>query len=44
MIIVVFFSKGMMGDKEFSWQRIFDFFHKLFHGKKQAVEEVSGNE
>ncbi|MBQ9687350.1 MAG: branched-chain amino acid ABC transporter permease [Oscillospiraceae bacterium] len=44
MIIVLFFSKGIMGDKEFSWQRIFDFFHKLFHGKKQAVEEVSGNE
>ena len=44
MIIVLFFSKGIMGDKEFSWQRIFDFFHRLFRRNKKAVEEVSGNE
>ena len=44
MIIVLFFSKGIMGDKEFSWQRIFDFFSRIFHGKKKPAEEVSGNE
>ena len=45
MIIVLFFSKGIMGEREFSWDSIRAFFHKLKPGagKKGALsEEVSG--
>lgn len=33
MIVVLFFSRGIMGDKEFTWEGFFGFFKKLF-GKK----------
>lgn len=43
MIVVLFFRKGIMGDKEFSWDAIAAFFKKRF-GKKKAVEggEING--
>ena len=37
MIIVLFFSKGIMGDKEFSWEGIAGFFKK-HKPKKKAVK------
>ena len=49
MIIVLFFSKGIMGDREFSWARISAFFRDPFGLKSRrnrtasAAEEVSGN-
>lgn len=48
MIIVLFFSKGIMGEREFSWSRIRAFFRDPFglvsRRKKAAVsEEVSGD-
>ena len=47
MVIVLFFSKGIMGDRELSWKRIGAFFKDPFglkRKKKLAAEaEVSGN-
>ncbi len=37
MIIVLFFSKGIMGDKELSWDMVRSFFKKLKPKKKAAV-------
>ena len=39
MIVVLFFRKGIMGEREFSWERIFAFFGKI--GKKKAVPEAA---
>jgi branched-chain amino acid transport system permease protein len=39
MLVVLFFRKGIMGDKEFSWDRIIPFFHKLFRGKKKDSDK-----
>ena len=39
MIVVLFFRKGIMGEREFSWERIFAFFGKF--GKKKAVPEAA---
>ena len=46
MIIVLFFSKGIMGEKEFSWARLRSLFHGKSRKKKAALAdgEVSGNE
>ena len=44
MIIVLFFSKGIMGDREFSWEGLRAFFKH--RGKKKAAaagEEVNGD-
>ena len=37
MVVVLFFRTGIMGDKEFSWDRIAVRCKKLFGGKKAAV-------
>ena len=37
MVVVLFFRTGIMGDKEFSWDRIAARCKKLFGGKKAAV-------
>ena len=39
MIVVLFFRKGIMGDREFSWDGIIGFFQKLF--KKKEKREVA---
>ena len=39
MIVVLFFRKGIMGDREFSWNGIIGFFQKLF--KKKEKKEVA---
>ena len=46
MIIVLFFSKGIMGEREFSWDRIRRFFRDPFgmKGKRAAAKEVQINE
>ena len=46
MIIVLFFSKGIMGEKEFSWARLRSLFQGRSRKKKAALAdgEVSGNE
>ena len=44
MIIVLFFSQGIMGDKEFSWDRIAARCKKLFGGKKAAVSGGENHE
>ena len=46
MIIVLFFSKGIMGEREFSWDRIRAFFRDPFGVKKKraAAKEVQVNE
>ena len=46
MIIVLFFSKGIMGEREFSWIRIRAFFRDPFGLKKKraAAKEVQVNE
>ena len=41
MIVVLFFRKGIMGDKEFSWDAIINFFGKLFRKKDKAKEVAS---
>jgi len=43
MVIVLFFSRGIMGDKEFSWARIGRFFRNPFGlGKKRTEVENDG--
>ena len=46
MIIVLFFSKGIMGEKEFSWARLRSLFQGMSRKKKAALAdgEVSGDE
>ena len=46
MIIVLFFSKGIMGEKEFSWARLRSLFQRKSRKKKAALAdgEVSGDE
>lgn len=39
MAIVLFYRRGIMGTREFSWQGIIDFFGKLFGKKKKAVKD-----
>jgi branched-chain amino acid transport system permease protein len=41
MVVVLFFRRGIMGDKEFSWEAIYRFFKKLFGGKKKNTKEVA---
>ena len=41
MIVVLFFRKGIMGDKEFSWDAIINFFGRLFRKKDKAKEVAS---
>ena len=41
MIVVLFFRKGIMGDREFSWDGIIDFFGKLFKKKDKPAKEVA---
>lgn len=42
MIVVLFFKNGLMGNREFSWDRICNFFGKL--GKKKKQKEVTDND
>ena len=45
MIIVLFFSKGIMGDREFSWSRLIGFFKDPFGAKaKRAKKALSSGE
>ena len=37
MVVVLFFRRGIMGDKEFSWDAIARFFRKLFRRTEPAV-------
>lgn len=39
MIVVLFFRNGIMGDKEFSWDAIANFFSKKKANKKETVTE-----
>ena len=41
MLVVLFFRKGIMGDREFSWDAIINFFGKLFKKKDKAAKEVT---
>ena len=41
MIVVLFFRKGIMGDREFSWDAIINFFGKLFRKKDKPAKEVA---
>ena len=41
MIVVLFFRKGIMGDRECSWDAIINFFGKLFKKKDKAAKEVA---
>ena len=41
MIVVLFFRKGIMGDREFSWDGIINFFKKIFKKKEKTAKEVS---
>ena len=45
MIIVLFFSKGIMGEREFSWARLGGFFRDPFGAKaRRAKKALSGGE
>ena len=44
MVVVLFFRTGIMGDKEFSWDRIAARCKKLFGGKKAAVSGGENHE
>ena len=54
MVVVLFFRRGIMGDKEFSWDAIARFFRRIFHRNKPAaaaagadgivMEEIEGEE
>ena len=41
MIVVLFFRKGIMGEREFSWDGIVGFFGKLFRKKEKSAKEVA---
>ena len=40
MIVVLFFRKGIMGEREFSWERLFGFFEKLKKKKPAGGAEI----
>ena len=45
MIIVLFFSKGIMGEREFSWARLRAFFRDPFGLRtRRAKKAASGGE
>ena len=37
MVVVLFFRRGIMGDKEFSWDAIARFFRRIFRRNKPAA-------
>jgi branched-chain amino acid transport system permease protein len=37
MVVVLFYRKGIMGDKEFSWESFFGFFKRLIPKKKKLA-------
>ena len=39
MCIVLFYSRGIMGNKEFSWEGLVGFFKRIFSGKKKTSEK-----
>ncbi len=41
MMVVLFYSKGIMGDKEFSWDSFLGFFKRLFSRKQKVNGGVS---
>ena len=41
MIVVLFFRKGIMGDHEFSWDGIINWFGKLFKKREKPAKEVA---
>ena len=41
MIVVLFFRKGIMGDHEFSWDGIINWFGKLFKKREKPTKEVA---
>ncbi|MHC1771936.1 MAG: branched-chain amino acid ABC transporter permease [Flexilinea sp.] len=41
MIVVLFYSKGLMGSREFSWEGFFGFFKKIFNRKPKLNGGVS---
>lgn len=43
MVVVLFFRKGIMGDKEFDWDVVVNFFRRLFHGKKTKTPAAGGD-
>lgn len=42
MIVVLFFRRGIMGDKEFSWDAIARFFRKIFRRNKPVAATAEG--
>lgn len=42
MIVVLFFRRGIMGDKEFSWDAIARFFRRIFRRNKPVAATVEG--
>lgn len=42
MIVVLFFRRGIMGDKEFSWDAIAKFFRKIFRRNKSVAVTAEG--
>lgn len=43
MIVVLFFRRGIMGDKEFSWDAIARFFRKIFRRNKPEAAVAAGD-
>ena len=44
MIIVLFFSKGIMGEREFSWTRVRAFFRDPFGAKSRRAKKAAASE
>ena len=44
MIIVLFFSKGIMGEREFSWERIRAFFRDPFGARSRKARKAAASE
>ena len=44
MIIVLFFSKGIMGEREFSWERIRAFFRDPFGARSRKARKAAAGE
>jgi len=42
MIVVLFFRQGIMGDREFSWDRTAEFFRKLFRRNRAGKSDAGG--
>ena len=38
MVVVLFFRSGIMGDKEFSWDALANFFGRIFKKKQKEVQ------